>query len=117
LPLFGFVDSIAPELPGTQLSLGSLEMAEITRLTAFFSGSVQGVGFRYTTQSIASRLSVSGYVKNLTDGRVELVAEGERTEIEQLLSEIRSELGAGIQNVDTKWDAPAGESRGFSIRY
>jgi acylphosphatase len=56
-------------------------------------------------------------VKNLADGKVELVAEGEREEIEKLLSGIRSELGAGIQDVDTKWGAPTGESRGFSIRY
>ena len=92
-------------------------MAESTRLTAFFSGSVQGVGFRYTTQSIASRLLVSGYVKNLADGRVELLAEGEREDIEKLLSRIRSELGSGIQDVDTTWGTPSGESRGFAIRY
>ncbi|MHC4600378.1 MAG: acylphosphatase [Planctomycetota bacterium] len=92
-------------------------MAETTRLTAFFSGSVQGVGFRYTTQSIASNLPVSGYVKNLPDGRVELVAEGEKEDVETLLSRVRSELGPGIQDVDTSWDAACGESRDFTIRY
>ena len=42
----------------------------------YFSGHVQGVGFRYTTRSVASRFAVTGYVRNLPDGRVELVAEG-----------------------------------------
>jgi acylphosphatase len=92
-------------------------MAENTRLTAFFSGSVQGVGFRYTTQTIAARLPVSGYVKNLADGRVELVAEGEKAEVENLLRSIHAELGSGIQDVDKTWGAPAGNASGFTIRY
>ncbi|MHC4778981.1 MAG: acylphosphatase [Planctomycetota bacterium] len=102
---------------GLLLSLGVLDMAETTRLTAFFSGSVQGVGFRFTTQNIASRLPVTGYVKNLLDGRVELVAEGERSAIEGLMSGIRSELGRGIENEEFSWENPSSEFRKFDIQY
>lgn len=75
------------------------------------------MGFRFTTQNIASRLPVAGYVKNLRDGRVELVAEGGRKAIEDLLSGVHSELGKGIKHEDTSWEKASGEFQGFSIRY
>ena len=48
------------------------------QLHILYEGRVQGVGFRYTTKSVANGFEVTGTVRNLTDGRVELVAEGER---------------------------------------
>ena len=59
------------------------------RCTAYYSGHVQGVGFRYTTLSIARGYNVAGFVQNLPDGRVELVAEGEKHEIDAFLREVR----------------------------
>ena len=56
------------------------------RLTAFVTGHVQGVGFRWWTRSRALELGLAGYAKNLTDGRVEVVAEGEQSDVDKLLA-------------------------------
>lgn len=58
------------------------------QLRAWFEGTVQGVGFRYSTLQIARRFSVKGYVRNLADGRVELVAEGDEATLEQFLAAV-----------------------------
>ena len=82
----------------------------------FYSGRVQGVGFRYTTKNVAMGYEVTGTVRNLTDGRVELVAEGLRDELEAFQQGIReSGLGGFISNEETKWEDPKGEFRGFGI--
>ena len=56
------------------------------RITAFVTGHVQGVGFRWWTRSRALELGLAGYAKNLKDGRVEVVAEGERGDVDKLLA-------------------------------
>jgi len=87
------------------------------RKTVFFRGHVQGVGFRYTTHAIARGFDVTGYVRNLDDGRVELVAEGVRHELAAFLDEVRERLGQFIrgETVDTQ---PATEKfTAFEIRH
>ncbi len=70
-----------------------------SRLQIFYSGNVQGVGFRYTTKGVAAGYEVTGLVRNLPDGRVELVAEGTRNELEAFRQGIRdSGLGSGIED-------------------
>ena len=59
----------------------------------WFSGHVQGVGFRFTTHRIATQYDVSGYVQNLPDGRVLVEVEGSASEIERFLNEIADQLG------------------------
>ena len=56
------------------------------RLHLFYSGSVQGVGFRYTAERVALSLDLSGWVGNLPDGRVEVLVCGEKTDVETLLT-------------------------------
>jgi acylphosphatase len=69
-----------------------------------YNGHVQGVGFRYTCRQIAKGFCVTGYVKNLADGRVELAVEGDRTEIEEYLEEIqRSHLAPFIRDRQLQW--------------
>lgn len=86
------------------------------RVTIRYSGQVQGVGFRYATCSTAAGFDVCGSVRNLGDGRVELVAEGERTELEAFRQAIRdSGLGPLIRDEAVEWDAPRGGLRGFQI--
>ena len=87
------------------------------RVSAHFSGTVQGVGFRYTTHSIAAGLSMQGHVKNLPDGRVELVAEGDRNTLETFLDEVRSQMGSCIRKTSTEWGKASGEYSGFTIEY
>jgi acylphosphatase len=82
----------------------------------FYSGRVQGVGFRYTVKTVVSGFEVTGVVRNLPDGRVELVAEGARGELEAFRQAIReSGLDRFIQNEEVIWSEPANEFRGFEI--
>ena len=87
------------------------------RLSAFFSGRVQGVGFRYTVERLARRAPVAGYVRNLRSGEVELVAEGEETELQEFLGEIRKAFESDVRDVKIKWGDATGEFQGFGIRF
>ena len=82
-----------------------------------YSGRVQGVGFRYTVRSLAARTEVTGFVRNLRDGRVELVVEGSPEQIERLLAGIQSELGRYVANAQESTAAASGEFEGFDIRF
>jgi acylphosphatase len=87
------------------------------RATVYFAGHVQGVGFRYTAHSIARRYQVTGYVRNMPDGRVELVAEGEPQEIDAFIGEVRERFFNHIRDERCD-DGPAtGEFDGFEIRH
>jgi acylphosphatase len=88
------------------------------RLHLFYSGRVQGVGFRYTVKSVAMGFEITGSVKNLPDGRVELVAEGERSELEAFQKAVQdSEVGGFIRNEEISWSDGSGEFRGFEITH
>ena len=82
-----------------------------------YRGRVQGVGFRYTAQRIASRLAVTGYVKNLPDGRVLLVAEGEPDELDRLMAVVRAELGRYITDTGQSVGPANGQFSGFEIHF
>jgi acylphosphatase len=82
----------------------------------FYSGRVQGVGFRYTVKVTATGFDVTGTVKNLDDGRVELFAEGEKNELDAFLDAIReSEVGRFVKNEQASWGEAKNEFRGFEI--
>ncbi|QDT68304.1 Acylphosphatase [Planctomycetes bacterium MalM25] len=85
--------------------------------TVLFRGHVQGVGFRATTSRIAAGLAVSGTVRNLPDGRVELVAEGEPEELNELLRQVRDHFPTHISKCETTTSPPTGEHDRFTIRY
>ena len=87
------------------------------RIHVFYSGSVQGVGFRFSAEIAARRLKVTGWVKNLSDGRVELVAEGEERQLKDLMEAISSEMSAYIRDADVSWEEPTGKFRGFGIAF
>ena len=87
------------------------------RAHAFYSGRVQGVGFRYTAEGIAQRLGLTGWVKNLQDGRVELVCEGPKEKIDAFFSELDGSLGRHIKNVACAWETPTHEFREFSVEF
>ncbi|MEW6481507.1 MAG: acylphosphatase [bacterium] len=82
------------------------------------SGSVQGVFFRANTRDIANSLFLSGWVKNLSDGRVEVWAEGEKEDIERLIEWCKKgPRGAFVSSVEIEYGDFTGEFKGFSIRY
>jgi acylphosphatase len=85
-------------------------------MTVFYSGRVQGVGFRYTVKSITPGFEVTGTVRNLDDGRVELIAEGEREELDAFRQAVReSGLGRLIQREEEIFGPGNGQFRGFEI--
>ena len=86
------------------------------QLTICYSGMVQGVGFRYTAKQVALGFEVTGCVRNLADGRVELVAEGLRDELEAFRRGIQdSEVGRLVHREETSWGEATGRFRGFEI--
>ena len=82
----------------------------------YYSGTVQGVGFRYAAQELASKFAVAGYVRNSPDGRVELVAEGERDQVPGLLSAVERRMAGYIEKTTVSDETPQGLS-GFRIRH
>jgi acylphosphatase len=88
-----------------------------TRLTAWVSGRVQGVGFRWWTRSQALALGVDGWARNTSDGRVEVVAEGSRAACEGLLAVLRGPGSPGhVTGVVERWSDARGISSGFAER-
>jgi acylphosphatase len=85
-------------------------------MRVFYSGRVQGVGFRYTAKAVAAGFEISGIVRNLSDGRVELTAEGAREELEAFRAGIRDAgLKAFIRDENVTWSTAQNEFRGFEI--
>lgn len=100
---------------GDGATLRCFEMGR-RRLRVYYAGRVQGVGFRYTCRSVAMGFDVTGTVRNLADGRVELIAEGEQDELEAFQQAIRDEgLGRLIRSEESDWSEATSEFRGFEI--
>lgn len=88
------------------------------RAHVFVSGRVQGVFFRSDTRYEANRRRVTGWVRNLSDGRVEAVFEGEKDDVDKLIEFCRrGSPGARVTKVDFQWEDYTGGFRGFEIRY
>ncbi len=88
------------------------------RVHVFVSGRVQGVGFRAFTQREARRLKLTGFVRNLEDGRVEAIIEGPGKNIEKLLTKLkRGPRAARVEKLEDKKEAPRGDFRAFNVRY
>lgn len=87
------------------------------RWRVLFSGMVQGVGFRYTTERIAGRFAVAGYVRNLPDGRVELVVEAPAAELAEFLAALEEVMARYIRDRRQTESPGTGEFSGFGIRY
>ncbi len=88
------------------------------RAFVIYSGRVQGIGFRYTCRQLAKGFSVTGFVRNLEDGRVELAAEGERDEVRAFLDAIqKSHLKSFIRTQILDWRPATREWRDFHIEH
>lgn len=87
------------------------------RLHAFYSGAVQGVGFRFTAERAAMALGITGWVKNLCDGRVEVVCEGDESSLKDFLKKIDDVFKEYIRDIDVEWGEATGEFDGFDIRF
>ena len=83
-----------------------------------YSGRVQGVGFRYSVREVTCGFEVAGFVRNLADGRVELVVEGDEVEVQAFLAAIHdTQLDNYIRTEEVAWRPATREFTGFEIRY
>ncbi len=89
----------------------------LKRAHAFYEGRVQGVGFRFTVAGAARPYNVTGFVRNLRDGRVELVAEGEEKEARAFLGDVSASMAGYIRSEDVSWHDHVGEFDDFSVRF
>jgi acylphosphatase len=91
---------------------------ELVRVRVFAGGRVQGVAYRFFAEKYASRLGVTGWVRNLPDGRVEVLAEGTASQIETFLERLRDGPGlAHVDSFDARREPASGEFEDFRIAF
>ena len=82
-----------------------------------FAGMVQGVGFRYTACAVAERYEITGYVRNLADGRVECAVEGPTIQIDAFLNDLGDRMSGYIHSKTQRKIPPTGRFTSFGVRY
>jgi acylphosphatase len=87
------------------------------RVHIFYSGDVQGVGFRFTAVDVAQKFGVTGWVKNRAGGEVELVAEGEDPTLNRFIEDLNSEMSYYIRDKKVNFEPPTGEFVNFRIQF
>ena len=93
-------------------------MEEKIRAHIIVSGRVQGVYFREQTRKGAKKLDISGWVKNLEDGRVEAIFEGEKGKVEKMIDWVRQGPAfANVKDIELEWQEHKGEFKNFKVRY
>jgi len=88
-----------------------------TRKHVYYSGTVQGVGFRYTARRLARGRGVTGFVRNLADGRVEMAAEGEESVVDGFLADVADAFTGAIREAAAATEPPTGEDAGFVVSF
>ena len=90
----------------------------MVRANIFVHGRVQGVNFRYYLHKYATELGLNGYVRNLHDGRVEVVAQGSRDDVQKLIDYVKSNPGLSrVVKIDIDWEKALGTSEGFHVTF
>ena len=91
-------------------------MADVYHETVYFSGHVQGVGFRYSTLAVSHEFEVAGYVCNLPDGRVQVESEGAKADVKAFVQAVHDRMHGFILKVDRYESTRPAEYSGFTIR-
>lgn len=91
-------------------------VTEVTHETIYFTGHVQGVGFRYSTLQVAKEFEVTGFVRNLADGRVQLEVEGSAAEIQAFVDALQEAMHGFIRKLERSTERRNRQFVGFTIR-
>ncbi|MFH1305361.1 MAG: acylphosphatase [Candidatus Omnitrophota bacterium] len=91
-------------------------MDESQRVHVVYGGNVHGVGFRFAAERIATRLELTGFARNLPDGTVEVVCEGEQNRLAAFLDDMEKAMVGYIGSSRVEWEAPRAEFSSFEIR-
>jgi len=91
-------------------------MGDVHHETVFFTGRVQGVGFRYTALQVAKEFEVAGFVRNLPDGRVQLEAEGRAAEVAAFVTALEERMHGYIRKTERNARVRAPQFSGFAIK-
>jgi len=87
------------------------------RVHVIYRGNVHGVGFRFTAERIGTRLGLTGFVKNLSDGTVEVVCEGDRGKIDSFLEDVKGSMEGYIRDTKISWEKPRNEFGSFGVNF
>jgi len=87
------------------------------RARLIYSGTVQGVGFRFTAEEVAGSLGLKGWVSNCPDGTVEVIAEGEKSDIDIFINKMKKAMGRYIRRSRASWSEATGEFDSFDIKF
>jgi len=87
------------------------------QIHAYYTGRVQGIGFRFTAENVAQQMGVNGWVKNLRDGRVEIIAEAQEETLRKFLEKLSKDFAQYIQDVEVEWGAPSENFNGFGVEF
>jgi acylphosphatase len=96
---------------------GQADSGRKIRRIVQYGGYVQGVGFRYTACRVAERFCVTGYVKNLPDGQVELLAEGDAAEVDAFVEAVQRQMGRHIHHARVQEGFATGEYTDFRVAH
>jgi acylphosphatase len=91
-------------------------MADVRYESVFFSGHVQGVGFRYSVLQVAKEFEVAGVVRNLADGRVQLEVEGAPAEIDRFVAAVEEKMHGFVRKTERSGSQRAAQFSGFTIK-
>ncbi|MCW8130543.1 MAG: acylphosphatase [Planctomycetota bacterium] len=92
-------------------------MSENARIHVYLSGRVQGVGMRATVTDLALARGIAGWVRNLSDGRVEILAEGAKPTLEAWLAALERQMGRNIEEMQKAYEPADGSLKGFRITH
>jgi acylphosphatase len=99
------------------LEVAKVSTAQRQRREVYYAGRVQGVGFRYTVRALAAGFAVTGYVRNLADGRVHLLVEGEAGEVDSFVRAVQQQMQRYITGAQEMVGAASGQFDSFEIRH
>lgn len=101
----------------TEGSSNSVAFMSQQRYVVYYTGEVQGVGFRYTVCRLAENFEVTGFVRNLPDGRVQLIAEGPTEELDRFLAAVFSQMAQYIRKQNLDKQEPTGQFSSFGLHW